>query len=202
MKKMKKWIAIGAVVLALGACQNRPAQADETATEVNQPTDAEVVTARVQEIYNAVFKEYNLEDSLRNVDQLGESQGAYAHRNEFIDKFCSSEWGSLVRQINRIDSLYHDGEMGFWEADYWIMGQDWHDLSISDVEVLSVTPSEAAAQFKLHNLGSVKTVALLLVKEDGTWKIDNFQDADEEPALDWKRAMQEYVAEEAAQNHK
>ena len=107
-----------------------------------------------------------------------------------------------MRQINHIDSLYHDGELGFWEADYWIMGQDWHDLSISDVEVLAVTPSEAAVQFKLHNLGSVKTVALLLVKEDGTWKIDNFQDADEEPALDWKRAMQEYVAEESAQNHK
>lgn len=202
MAKMKKWIAIGAMVLALSACQSRPTQADETVAEANQPTDAEVITARVQEIYDAVFKEYNLEDSLRNLDRLGDSPGAYAHRNEFIEKFCSSEWGRLVRQINHIDSLYHDGELGFWEADYWIMGQDWHDLSISDVEVLAVTPSEAAVQFKLHNLGSVKPVALLLVKEDATWRIDDFQDVEEAPALDWKRAMQEYVTEETAKNKK
>lgn len=166
---------------------------------VSQASDTAVVQQRVQEIYGDVFKEYNLEDSLRNLDKL-DGPGASARRGEFIQNYCSQEWNQLSRQINEIDSLYHAGEMGFWEADYWIMGQDWHQLSISDVEVQNVTPTEAHVKFMLHNLGEAKPVALILVKEDGIWKIDNFNDLNID--MDWKRAMKEYVGQESAKNKK
>lgn len=184
-----KLLTILCLVIALAGCQKPATQAED-----NQATDAEALTTRVQEIYDAVFSEYNREDSLRNLDQLGEDPGAYAHRSDFSKNYCSREWNQLSHQINEIDSLYHSGEMGFWEADYWIMGQDWHNLSISDLEVLSVTPNEAAVQIQLHNLDTVKPVALLLVKEDGVWKIDNFMDVKND--FEWKKAMQQYVAEE------
>ena len=102
----------------------------------------------------------------------------------------------MSRQIREIDSLYHADELGFWEADYWIMGQDWHQLSISDVKVQDVTQSEAHVEFMLHNLGTTKPVALNLVKEDGIWKIDNFRDLGN--GMEWKRAMKEYVDHETA----
>lgn len=189
------------MVCALCAChsQSENAGTPNVKDSANQIADAEAVQQRVQEIYSDVFKEYNLEDSLRNLDKL-DGPGASARRGEFIQNYCSQEWNDLSRQIREIDSLYHAGEMGFWEADYWIMGQDWHQLSISDVEVQNVTPTEAHVKFMLHNLGEAKPVALILVKEDGIWKIDNFNDLNID--MDWKRAMKEYVGQESAKNKK
>ncbi len=197
------WKSIFSLVMVFVLCgchtQAENKSAADAEGSVNQASDTAVVQQRVQEIYGDVFKEYNLEDSLRNLDKL-DGPGASARRGEFIQNYCSQEWNQLSRQINEIDSLYHAGEMGFWEADYWIMGQDWHQLSISDVEVKNVTPTEAHVKFMLHNLGSAKPVALTMVKEDGIWKIDDFQDLDNH--FEWKPAMKEYVAQETAKNKK
>lgn len=189
------------MVCALCAChsQSENAGTPNVKDSANQIADAEAVQQRVQEIYSDVFKEYNLEDSLRNLDML-DGPGASARRGDFNRNYCSREWNDLSRQIREIDSLYHAGELGFWEADYWIMGQDWHQLSISDIEVLNVSPTEADVKFMLHNLGEAKPVALILVKEDGIWKIDNFKDLNID--MDWKRAMKEYVGQESAKNKK
>ena len=189
------------MVCALCAChsQSENAGTPNVKDSANQIADAEAVQHRVQEIYSDVFKEYNLEDSLRNLDML-DGPGASARRGDFNRNYCSREWNDLSRQIREIDSLYHADELGFWEADYWIMGQDWHQLSISDIEVLNVSPTEADVKFMLHNLGEAKPVALILVKEDGIWKIDNFKDLNID--MDWKRAMKEYVGQESAKNKK
>lgn len=189
------------MVCALCAChsQSENAGTPYVKDSANQIADAEAVQQRVQEIYSDVFKEYTLEDSLRNLDML-DGPGASARRGDFNRNYCSREWNDLSRQIREIDSLYHADELGFWEADYWIMGQDWHQLSISDIEVLNVSPTEADVKFMLHNLGEAKPVALILVKEDGIWKIDNFNDLNVD--IDWKRAMKEYVGQESAKNKK
>ncbi len=196
-----KWIWPRVMVCALCAChsQSENAGTPNIKDSANQIADAEAVQQRVQEIYSDVFKEYNLEDSLRNLDML-DGPGASARRGDFNRNYCSREWNDLSRQIREIDSLYHADELGFWEADYWIMGQDWHQLSISDIEVLNVSPTEADVKFMLHNLGEAKPVALILVKEDGIWKIDNFNDLNID--MDWKRAMKEYVGQESAKNKK
>ena len=196
---MKKYIFLLVVAFAMCGCHGQAVNNDKVTADavVNQEADADAVAKRVQEIYQAVFKEYNLEDSLRNLDQL-EGLGAYEHRGEFNRNYCSHEWNRLSRLINEIDSLYHSDEMGFWDADYWIMGQDWHNLSISDVEVLSVTPTEASVQFQLHNFDSSKPIGLHMVLEDGMWKIDNFLDLEND--VDWKKSMKEYVDEESAKN--
>lgn len=192
---MKQFVLLMALALVIGGCSNQSQESkQETAEAVEtQVSDVEAVKQRVEEIYGEVFKEYNREDSLRNLDQL-EGPGAYARRGEFCKNYCSQEWNDLVSQIADIDSMYHSDELGFWEADYWIMGQDWHQLSISDVEVLSVTPAQAAVEFKLHNLGNANPVIVLLVKENGIWKIDDFKDMGSN--LDWKHSMQEYVKDE------
>ena len=196
---MRKYFFLLVAALALCGCQGQGAKTDkvEGQTAVNQESDADAVAKRVQEIYNVVFKEYNLEDSLRNLDQL-ESSGVYERKDEFNQSFCSREWNSLLRQINEIDSLYHGDELGFWDADYWIMGQDWHELSISDVEVLTVTPTEASVQLQLHNFDTSTPVALRMVFEDGVWKIDDFLRVEHD--IDLKQSMQEYVNEENTRN--
>ena len=196
-----KWIWSMVMVCALCAChsQSENAGTPYVKDSANQIADAEAVQQRVQEIYSDVFKEYTLEDSLRNLDML-DGPGASARRGDFNRNYCSREWNDLSRQIREIDSLYHADELGFWEADYWIMGQDCDQLSICDIEVLNVSPTEADVKFMLHNLGEAKPVALILVKEDGIWKIDNFKDMNID--MDWKRAMKEYVGQESAKNKK
>lgn len=198
---MYKWLLVLAVAFAVSGCQKPATAEDKAATETveNQTVDTAAVVSRVQEIYDAVFNVYNKEDSLRNLDIQMEN-GTWENRAKFNTDFCSKEWNALISKIDEIDSLYHSGELGFWEADYWIMGQDWHNLSISDVKVLSVTPEEAAVEFKLHNLDAEYPVSLRMVNEDGNWKIDDFVDVKND--LDWKRSMQEYVTDETAKNKK
>ena len=199
---MKKLIlSLVALVAMLAACQpNGSQQAVESQkTTVSEQLTATEVQNRVRDIYKAVFKVYNEEDSLRNLDIQMEN-GVFENLGRFNKDYCSKEWNLLLAKVNEIDSLNHEGELGFWEFDYWIMGQDWHNLSISDIEVQNVAENEATVQLKLHNFDSVQTVDLLLVKEDGSWKIDDFKQADGD--MDLKRAMQQYIEEETAKAKK
>ncbi len=199
---MKKLIlSLVALVAMLAACQSNGSQqaAESQKTTVSEQLTATEVQNRVRDIYSAVFKVYNEEDSLRNLDIQMEN-GVFENSDRFNKDYCSKEWNLLLAKVNEIDSLNHEGELGFWEFDYWIMGQDWHNLSISDIEVQNVAENEATVQMKLHNFDSVQTVGLLLVKEDGSWKIDDFKQADGD--MDLKRAMQQYIEEETAKTKK
>ena len=199
---MKKLIlSLVALVAMLAACQPNGSQqaAESKKTTVSEQLSATEVQNRVRDIYKTVFKVYNEEDSLRNLDIQMEN-GVFANLGQFNKDFCSKEWNRLLAKINEIDSLNHNGELGFWEFDYWIMGQDWHNLSISDIEMLNVAQNEATVQLKLHNFDSAVNVALQLVKEDGSWKIDNFQQADND--MDLKQVMLQYIEEETAKTKK
>lgn len=188
---IKQWMYIAVAALALSGCNAGSSNSAATAEGTDQVSADQVVTQRVEEIYAAVFQMYNKEDSLRNLDVTMEPSVAEL-RSEFNADYCSREWNELVSSIDSIDSTQHEGEVGFWEADYWIMGQDWHNLHISDVKALKVTPGEAQVEFKLHNLDFVKTVTVMMVNEGGAWKISNFQDAE----VDVKQAMKRYIKEE------
>ena len=193
---MLKKVFLGALLVVV-ICACSPGTNVETTAD--SAPDSAALVQRVTEIYEDVFKDYNLEDSLRNLDLL-EGRGVSDHRDAFNRNYCSREWNELLRQISEIDSLYHDGEIGFWEADYWIMAQDWHKLSVSDVKVLVMTTTEAIVEFKLHNFDQANPVTLRLVNEDGVWKIDDFIDVKNDYA--WKQSMQEYVKEETELNKK
>lgn len=191
---MKKLMMFALAMVALCACHGKSGSAvaiDAATTDVQTASDQEVVQ-RVNDIYDAVFKIYNEEDSLRNLDVHIED-GVYAHRGDFVRNYCSKDWNTLVNRINEIDSLYNSDELGFWEADYWIMGQDWHELSVSDVKVVSMTERDAVVELQLHNFDSTTPVRLSMVNENGTWCIDRFVDVRNDH--DWKQEMEEYVAE-------
>ena len=196
-------IALSLIALAsiLTACQSGGKQqtADGQKLTVSNQLLATVLENRVRDIYADVFREYNNEDSLRKLD-IAIDHSVDEYRDAFIQQYCSKKWGTLVSEIDKIDSTYHSGDLGFWEADYWIQGNDWGNLSISDVRVVTYTDDEAVVELNLHNLETVKPVILAMVKEDDVWKIDNFKDA--ERGFDWKKAMMEYVNEETANNNK
>ena len=189
-----------AVASVFGACQAGGHQQTDDAqkTTVTEQLSATELENKVRDIYATVFREYIIEDSLRNLDQpVGE--GAYGKRSQFNADYCTRGLNDLFRQVNEIDSLYHSGELGFFDADYWIMGQDYGaDLKVSDVKVLSVSGNEAVVEMQLHNLNTSKPVRLKMLHEDGSWRIDSFVDA--KCDFDLKRSMEEYIAEENQQH--
>ena len=88
--------------------------------------------------------------------------------------------------------------MGFFDADYWVMGQDFdtQNLHASDFYLEKILmedkPWEAAVTLKLHNYGEIP-VRVNLIYEGGEWKVDDLTDIRYD--LDWKQSMKEYLAE-------
>ena len=172
-------------VALLGACSSHG-----TVDNSNKGSlDTGAVIQRVEEIYGAVFKVYNEEDSLRNLG-LPIETSVWERRNEFNTLYCSTEWNEAFNKVEEIHSLLN----GWWERDFWIMGQDWHNLSISDIKVVSMDEEKAVVDFQLHNSDSIPTkpVRVIMVKENGIWKIDTFID---KAGSDWKKEMQEIIKE-------
>ncbi len=201
MRTVKSILLLAVAVVVLGACSSRGAVVKSSGESDHDGLDTASVVERVQEIYGAVFKVYNEADSLRNLDiDSMMTNDVYERRADFEANYCSSEWNTLMKKVNEIDSLYHQNEMGFWDFDYWIMGQDWHNLSVSDVKVVERIGPWAEVDLNLHNFDKVTPLCLTMKLENGTWRIDDF--ADKEFGTGFKQAMQEYIANETAEAKK
>ena len=108
--------------------------------------------------------------------------------------YCSTDWNRMVESVlekDRKDKV----EFGFFDADYWVMGQDWGALTPQNIQVTMQDDSHAVVMFEMDKKGdSKKQVQLDMVYERGDWRIDNFR-APESGLVDWKGNMREYLAE-------
>jgi len=163
-----------AAAALLCACQTREAKHGDSLS-------ADVVEKSVYKIYDVVLKQYNESDSRATSEPWVNYDRMY----------CTNDWNYWMEWVKQYDNGKPDGDVGFFEADYWIMGQDWGELSISDVHVTSVVDTAAVVEFKLHNLGNIIPVKLNMAYEDYKWKIDNFIDVANH--YDWKSSMQAYI---------
>ena len=150
------------------------------------PTEEEVgqyALETVQEVYEAVGQAYSSEDW-------------QTQSNELDKKYCSKDWNATVKAVIEKDNQNPD-EMGFFDADYWVMGQDFSkkiyatDLNLEKL-LMDDTPWEAAVTLKLHNFSEIP-VRVNLIYEGGEWKVDDLTDLSND--LDWKKSMKEYLAE-------
>lgn len=140
------------------------------------------VLAQAQKVYEAVHNAYASDD--------------WQTQSNALDKqFCSKDWNATVAAVVEKDK---DVDMGFFDADYWVMGQDFDEknLHASDFYVekllMDDTPWQAAVTLKLHNFGVIP-VRVNFVMEDSEWKVDDLTDLSND--LDWKASMKEYLAE-------
>ena len=150
------------------------------------PTEAELGEAAletVKEVYDAVEEAYKSTDWYEKASALDKT-------------FCSQDWLATVAAVNEKDSK-REGEIGFFEADYWVMGQDFDqaNLHASDfvLEKIQIEeyPWEASVTLKLHNYSEIPVRVNLLY--EGEWKVDDLTDLKND--FDWKKAMKEYLAE-------
>lgn len=186
MKTFFSMALAGLFSCTLMACKNAPASSqtapsDQTTaveTPTTQPTEQTAqnenpqtrpdVALRVENIYKEVCGAYN------KANQMDFSEGmAMLGKKDFDKQFCSKAWHKAVEQVNEKDSQNAD-EMGFFDFDYWVQGQDFNQLSATDVRVVSIDGDKAVVALNLHNCGEVTPLRLRMVYERGDWFIDDF----------------------------
>ena len=161
--------------------QTTESQESKPSTSAVTPKSDGNVLHRVEQIYKDVAAEYaKYDEDFESMDDDG-----------LDDRFCSDEWKGLVAKVVDFDSTNNPDEIGFFDADYWVMGQDSQDLSASDFNLVEEKGNKAIVEFNLHNCGSITKVRLEMVRERGDWFIDNFIDLDN--AINWKEEMKDYL---------
>lgn len=136
--------------------------------------------SRVNHIYNDVFQNYN--DSIDNES---------IPQNSPDENYCTKGWNTLLAKVSEFDQIHNPDDIGFFDADYWVMGNDYMDLSVSDIEVVEFEKDKAKVELNLHNCGSITRVRLDMKFVEGDWFIDNFVDVSND--IDWKKDMEDYV---------
>ena len=185
MNMLRKWLLLTVVALIVVSCAGKSGSSQAAKPEVN---DSLMLVLRVNNIYDAVAHHYACLDSIRS----GQINPLEYHVN-LDSMFCSADWREWTSRTRAYDDIHSAGSVGFFEADYWIMGQDWQNLSIDNVAVTSLTDSTALVDLSLNNCNNVTLVRLAMVKEQEEWKIDDFIDVSSD--FDWKKGMKEYMKE-------
>lgn len=168
--------------------------------KASEKHSAEYLKHRVENIYKEVCGLYrnseDYDDSHVIVEQISEAQ--------LEEKYCSNDWNTKMEEVFVINATIHKDDYPYPDGDYWIMGQDFSDISVSDIKVEEMDGDNAVVSFKLHNYGSIIPVRLDMVFERDDWFIDNFHnfvDHSYEESVhkgtfsDWKKDMVEYINE-------
>jgi len=204
MRKMKKsaWALVcGLALMTAVACdskKNGGSEAQKNSEKMEAVSadkeavvehDATELKTRVESIYNDVTTTYNKYNESEELS-LGSVETANLDK-----KYCSEEWNALLEKVAEKDKQNED-EIGFFDFDYWISGQDFQNLKVTDVKVQKIEGDKATVILNLHNFGSVTPMKLDMVYERDNWFIDNFtyistSGSDEDEGL--KRDMQEYI---------
>ncbi len=147
-------------------------------TPINAPSakaknqNEKAAKKRVEEIYADVFSVYNKVNETEDMTLF--------NSRSFEQDYCSQDWNNAVAAVLAKDE-------NFFDADYWIMGQDWDNVSIKDVKVSKVTDTVYTATLNIINFGTAHPAKLTLVYERDNWYIDNFIDVKYDQ--DWKESM-------------
>jgi hypothetical protein len=128
----------------------------ETTTRVAAEADSSIVA-----IYDKVFGWY-----LKHVDDYCE--------NDFDSpELLSASFWELYQKV-----LQHDSELqevGFFDGDHWIQGQDWGaDLSMRLVSTEVADSLTVRCHIVIQNCGTQTPLTVVMVKEHGRWLIDDF----------------------------
>ncbi len=176
---MKKSAAFFAVALSLCACgrsgnsgtgcsASQPSA--DTASAVKTEADAAEERAAadtLRAVYAEVFAWYAKAES---------DFSLLARKPDFEARFMSSGYNALYRRVLAADDVAAGrGEIGFFDSDHWVCGQDFQSLAASVGKVSQSGPGKCAAEVVVTNCGTRTPLTVDLVKEGGTWKIDDLR---------------------------
>lgn len=182
------------LAFAVASCSSTGSKQKQTygklsgnSAELTEKTDKGIDTNQaarkaLQAIYADVFKWYALAE--KDLSVLNKMP-------DFDEKYMSSEYKRLLVKVKTIDKKHEDqGEIGFFDYDHWVCGQDFQNLSMKVVKT-TVDSGKCSADVIITNCGNENCVTVDLVCENGVWKIDDFHtDGTSE-----KARMRQYVSD-------
>lgn len=145
---------------------------DDTATR-------DSIIQRVTDIYTAVCKGYPSDHGLDADSEIYE-----LNLPNLDTLYCTRGWNELLGKVAEKDSRTPD-EIGFFDFDYWIMGQDWDDLHFDNIVVNDLSGDTATVSLDWYNFGTCQNIAIVLLREEGEWRIDDIEGL--------RQSMQEYI---------
>ena len=164
-------VAVVALIALKPTADVQEEQSDDT---------AQVVKDRVEAIYDEVFGCY-----LSSADAISEC--------DFDTReFLAEDYWATYETVTKVEE---DGEMGFFESDHWIQGQDWDsDLALTVDSVQMISPERALVYIRITNFGNMERCALEMSCEGNQWLIDDFITFAPE-RISEKEQMKQYIAE-------
>jgi hypothetical protein len=90
----------------------------------------------------------------------------------FDQRYLTEDYRHVIDSVKAFDMQDSTGGVGFWDYDHWIMAQDWGKPTFTLDTVMDSGDGEKYwAKVTIHNLGVETEVFLLMMKEEGEWKI-------------------------------
>jgi squalene cyclase len=163
--------------LALTCCGSR------TKTPATDSADTMTMAATaLKGIYDDVFSWYN-EDA--------KGKGTTDSVPDFDALYMSRDYKAVLQKVAEKDrKMEKEGFVGFFDYDHWVCGQDYGNLSMRIISVSEERSGKCRAEVEISNLGTKTRLGVVLVKENGDWKIDDFIDE----GTSEKNRMRDYAA--------
>ncbi len=184
-----KTIYLSLIALSLVACsgnggKQKQANGNDSTVVSSKPTKAdEAAKARkaAEKIYADVFGWYNKAEQAGTEPQEEPDFNAY---------YTSNSYKALLQKVVDKDrSLIAKGEVGFFDYDHWICGQDYQGLAFAVAKCERISDERCRVEADITNCGQKQRITLMMVFEDGVWRIDDFiRDGSSE-----KTSMAQYV---------
>lgn len=109
-----------------------------------------------------------------------------------IREYCTEDFKDLNRKVSKLTSA--TGEVGPIDCDIWIMAQDWSkNLAVKVVKAEMLSEKEGVVNYVITNGNSEKSCRVIVKKEIGKWKIDDFQYQHNGKWKSYKKVMKQYV---------
>ena len=168
---MKKIIALAALTLLVGCSSsgNKQCHQNINATQnecaAREDSVGKAVKSRLEAIYTDVFGWYTEAESNNDIE---------GQKPNFDDKYMSDGYRSLIHKVEKHDeAILAQGEIGFFDSDHWVCGQDYGNLSMKVRSGKLTGKDRYEARVDIHNLGNVEKITIILVYEHGQWMIDD-----------------------------
>lgn len=193
MKRIVLYLLVACTVIGAGYAIN----AKRKVVVAEEPT-IEGVRQKVKLIYDHVCQSY---PDIPEPDADGDFEEGGVPEENFDSLYCTEAWNKVLNAVIEKDNSETADFIGFFEKDYWIMGQDWDHVHYDSVNVTAFNRDSATVTFNLYNFDHVHHIELVMRYENNEWRIDNIKDlgVGDDPEASWgidmRLEMEAYLAE-------
>ena len=197
-KTVIRSILMGGILLGMLGCKDHVKFPQPKESE---PENQDTVVVDQTTVSSEQTVDETVDEQKRVIDRVDSiytyMEKAYAsnvmNRAKLDSLYCSDSWNEKVEAIYEMDKEV-DG-IGFFDADYWVMAQDFDKITHKDITLLKLTDTEAVVSLSLRIFESspYRPIVLELKKERGNWFISDFIDKAND--VDWEESMIDYLGD-------